>query len=253
MGLGASRASVLASWGKSTSAELRWPVSLPPERGWRTIWRVRVFGLTGGIGSGKSEVARRLRERGLPVIDADQLARLAVAPGSAGLARIVDAFGTEVLTSGGELDRARVARRVFADESARRTLNGIVHPVVRELAAKQFAELAEQGEPLACYEVPLLYEVGLEKTYAPVVVVSAPDALLRRRLALRDGLSAAQIEARIAAQMPLAEKVRRADYVVDNDGSVSDLRERSDAVFDALCTSLGVPAARYARPSSALR
>ena len=212
------------------------------------IWRVKVFGLTGGIGSGKSEVARHLRARGLPVVDADQLARLAVAPGSTGLARIVSAFGTEALSAAGALDRARVAQRVFSDAEARRTLDAIVHPIVRELAEKQFSLLAEQGEPLACYEVPLLYEVGLEKSYAPVVVVSAPDALLRARLAQRDGLSQAQIEARILAQMPLEQKVRRADYVIVNDGSLSDLWQRSDAVFDALCAFLGVPAARYPLP-----
>ena len=211
------------------------------------IWGVRVFGLTGGIGSGKSEVARRLRERGLPVVNADQLARLAVVPGSPGLARIVAEFGAEVLTASGELDRARLAQRVFSNSDARRALDAIVHPIVRELAATQFAALAEQSEPLACYEVPLLYEVGLEKTYTPVVVVSAPAALLRSRLATRDGLSAAQMDARIAAQMPLNEKVRRADYVIDNDGSLAELHARCDAVFDALCAFVGVPAARYPR------
>lgn len=211
---------------------------------------MKVFGLTGGIGSGKSEVARRLRERGLPVVNADQLARLAVIPGSAGLARVVESFGAEVLTSGGELDRARVAERVFSDPDARRTLDAIVHPIVRRLAAAHFAELAEQGEPLGCYEVPLLFEVGLEKTYSPVVVVNAPEALRRSRLALRDGFNAAQVEARIAAQMPLAEKAQRADYVIENDGSMADLRERSDAVLDALCALLGVPAARYPLPST---
>ena len=217
------------------------------------ICRVRVFGLTGGIGSGKSAVAGYLRERGLPVVNADHLARLAVVPGSAGLAGIVQAFGREVLTASGELDRAGLAQRVFSNDDARRTLDGIVHPVVRELAATQFAALAEQGEPLACYEVPLLYEVGLETTYTPVVVVSAPGALLRSRLAGRDGLGAAQIEARIAAQMPLEEKVRRADYVLENDGSLAQLRERTNVVFDALCAFVGVPAARYVRPSEALR
>ncbi len=206
---------------------------------------MRLFGLTGGIGSGKSEVARRLSERGLPVVNADQLARLAVVPGSAGLAGVVREFGAEVLTANGELDRAQLAQRVFSNADARRTLDGILHPVVRELAAAHFEELSQRGEPLACYEVPLLYEVGLEHTYSPVIVVNAPGPLLRARLAARDGLSEAQIDARIAAQMPLAEKVRRADYVIENDGSREQLRARTDAAFDALCVAVGVPAERY--------
>jgi dephospho-CoA kinase len=153
------------------------------------------------------------------------------------------------LTSTGELDRARLAARVFSSADARRTLDGIVHPIVRELAAARFKEIGERAEPLACYEVPLLYEVGLERTLSPVVVVSAPTALLRARLAARDALDEAQIDARIASQMPLVEKARRADYVIDNSGSLSELGERADAVFDALCAAVSVDAARYARPS----
>ncbi|HEX3851507.1 MAG TPA: dephospho-CoA kinase, partial [Polyangiaceae bacterium] len=116
---------------------------------------LRVFGLTGGIGSGKSEVAKRLVERGLPVVNADHLARLAVAAGSSGLAQISAHFGGEVLSASGELDRPRLAERVFSDLHARRALDAIVHPIVRQLAAEHFQAIAERGEPLACYEVPL--------------------------------------------------------------------------------------------------
>ena len=213
---------------------------------------LKVFGLTGGIGSGKSEVAKRLLERGLPVVNADQLARLAVLPGSPGLAEIAGYFGNEVVTATGELDRAGLAQRVFSDESARRALDAIVHPIVRELAAEHFQAIAARGEPLACYEVPLLYEGGLERTLSPVVVVSSPTPLIRARLKARDGYTGAQIEARIAAQMPLDEKVLRADYVLQNDGSLAQLRERTDAVFDALCAAVGDTKARYPRPSAAL-
>jgi dephospho-CoA kinase len=212
---------------------------------------LRVFGLTGGIGSGKSEVARRLLERGLPVVNADQLARLAVAPCSLGLAQIVAHFGGEVLTASGELDRARLAHRVFSEVEARHALDAIVHPIVRRLSAEHFQAIAERGEPLACYEVPLLYEVGLERTLTPVVVVNSPLPLIQARLGARDGFTEAQIEARIAAQMPLAQKVSRADYVIENDGTLAQLHERTDAIFDALCTALGVTKARYAAPSSA--
>ena len=197
---------------------------------------LRVFGLTGGIGSGKSAVARNLRARGLPVVDADQLARAAVARGGAGLAQIVARFGPEVLTVSGELARSLLAQLVFADREARGALDAIVHPIVRALAAERFAEIASRGEALACYEVPLLYEVGLEGTYQPVVVVTAPLALRKSRLATRDGFDAAQIEARLAAQLPLEEKVRRADYVLDNSGSLDELDERTGALLDELRT-----------------
>jgi dephospho-CoA kinase len=210
---------------------------------------LRVFGLTGGIGSGKSQVARRLLARGLPVVNADDLARAVVVPESEGLARIVDYFGPSVLRPTGELDRPRLAAIVFSDTEARRTLDSIVHPLVRKLATERFAELAERGEQLACYEVPLLYEVGLERTFTPVVVVDAPDALRRPRLAARDSLNEAALDARIAAQMPLSEKVKRADYVIENDGSLAELDERSDAVFDTLCHALGIEPKRYPKPT----
>jgi dephospho-CoA kinase len=210
---------------------------------------LRVFGLTGGIGSGKSQVARRLLARGLPVVNADDLARAVVVPESEGLARIVDYFGPNVLRPTGELDRPRLAAIVFSDTEARRTLDSIVHPLVRKLATERFAELAERGEQLACYEVPLLYEVGLERTFTPVLVVDAPDALRRPRLAARDSLNETALDARIAAQMPLSEKVKRADYVIENDGSLAELDERSDAVFDTLCHTLGIEPKRYPKPT----
>ena len=206
---------------------------------------VRVFGLTGGIGSGKSTVAERLRSRGIPVVNADDLARVAVAPGSAGLARVADYFGPSALTQTGELDRAELGKIVFSDPEARRTLDSIIHPIVRQLAAERFREIGERGEPLACYEVPLLYEVGLDRTYHPVLVVSAPLQQREQRIAQRDGFDSKQIAARIAAQMPLEEKVRRADYVIDNTGTREELVEATDAVLSALCDSLAVPLSRY--------
>jgi dephospho-CoA kinase len=207
---------------------------------------LRVFGLTGGIGSGKSAVAQRLRARGLPVVNADELARVAVAPGSAGFEQVTEYFGPGVLTPGGELDRAQLGKIVFKDAEARRMLDSLVHPIVRQLAAQRFQEIGERGEPLACYEVPLLYEGGLDRMYHPVVVVNAPLELREQRIAQRDGLDSAQIAARIAAQMPLEEKVRRADYVIDNSGSVQELDEATDAVLAALCDALTLPIARYA-------
>jgi dephospho-CoA kinase len=180
------------------------------------------------------------------VVNADELARVAVAPGSAGLEQVTEYFGPSVLTPGGELDRAELGKIVFKDAEARRMLDSLVHPIVRQLAAQRFQEIGERGEPLACYEVPLLYEGGLDRMYHPVVVVNAPLALREQRIAQRDGFDSAQIAARIAAQMPLEEKVRRADYVIDNSGSVEELDEATDAVLAALCDALAVPLARYA-------
>ncbi len=210
---------------------------------------MRVFGLTGGIGSGKSTVATRLRARGLSVVNADELSRTAVNAGSAGLAQIEEYFGSSVLRADGSLDRARLGEIVFSDAEARRVLDGIVHPIVRRLAAESFHAIAGQGEALACYEVPLLYEVGLGEIYRPVVVVSAPLGQRMRHLTARDGFSEAQITARITAQMPLDEKVRRADYVIENAGSPAELVEHTDSVFEALCEGLGVAATRYPKPS----
>lgn len=195
---------------------------------------LRVFGLTGGIGSGKSTVARLLRERGVPVVDADELAREAVAPGSAGLGEVVAAFGPEVLDSAGALDRQRLGERVFADTEARKRLNSITHPIVRRLSQERFAELDRQGIELAAYDVPLLFEVGLDAVLKPTVVVASSEATQLARVSARDGLSEAAVQARIAAQMPLDEKRRRADHVLENDGSLAELAQKVDALLPKL-------------------
>ncbi len=195
---------------------------------------LHVFGLTGGIGSGKSTVAGHFRMRGLPVVDADQLARDVVRPGTPALDEIVGYFGPEVLGSDGMLDRPALAEIVFRDEEARATLNGIVHPRVREAAREAFTAIESSGATLACYEVPLLFETGLHEIYRPVVVVSAtPEAQLERAVN-RDRAHARAIQARIAAQMPLAEKARQADYVIDNGGSLERTLEQADAVLEAV-------------------
>ena len=209
---------------------------------------IHVFGLTGGIGSGKSTVAARFRERGLPVIDADELARDAVAAGSPGLADVVAAFGPEVLDAAGGLERQKVAAVVFADERARQRLNSIIHPRVRELSVKRVSELDAQGEPLACYEVPLLVESGLGELLRPLVVVSVPEALQVTRTVARDASSEEHARARVRAQLPLEQKVALADYVIDNAGSREATRAQADRVLDAICERLGILVERYPRP-----
>jgi dephospho-CoA kinase len=192
---------------------------------------LRVFGLTGGIGSGKSQVAGLLRERGVPVVDADELAREAVALGSAGLAEVVAAFGPDVLGPDGALDRKRVGSLVFSDPAARQRLNGITHPIVRRLSQERFAALAREGVDLAAYDVPLLFEVGLDQVLRPVVVVAASEDTQVARVMARDGLGADEAKARIAAQLPLAEKRVRADHVLENDGSLAELARQVDELL----------------------
>lgn len=206
---------------------------------------IHLFGLTGGIGSGKSTVAAAFRDRGLPVIDADQLAREVVEPGSEGLAAIQEAFGADVLDGSGALDRKKMAAVVFGDAEARRTLNSITHPRVAALAQSRAQQLDGQGEPLACYEVPLLVEGRLTEMLRPVVVVSVPPEVQVERTVARDGCTEDEARARIAAQMPLSEKVEVADFVIDNTGSVEATRERSAEVLAAVCERVGVSPDRY--------
>ncbi len=209
---------------------------------------LRVFGLTGGIGSGKSTVARRFAARGLPVIDADLLAREVVEPGTPGLAQVVAAFGEAVLGPDGRLDRKALGARVFGDAEARARLNGILHPLIREGFARKRVALEQAGEPLACYEAPLLVEVGLADSLRPLVVVALSEELQVARVMQRDQASHDHARARVSAQLPLSEKVALADYVIDNHGSERDTVEQADRVLDAIATSFGVDPARYPKP-----
>jgi dephospho-CoA kinase len=200
---------------------------------------VRLVGLTGGIASGKSTFAARLRALGVPVIDADQLARAAVAPGSPGLVEVVAAFGPDVLGPDGALDRPRMAARVFADPAARARLEAIVHPRVRAATAAEVGRLAAAGAALAFYDVPLLYEAGRDRDVEAAVVVWAPREAQLARLAARDGLGRDAAEARLAAQLPLDEKAARADFVVLNDGAAADLDAKAAALLADLAAGAG--------------
>ncbi|MDF2697835.1 MAG: Dephospho-CoA kinase [Labilithrix sp.] len=206
---------------------------------------VHLFGLTGGIASGKSAVAARLRQRGVPVIDADQLAREAVAPGTDGLAAVVRLFGDEVLREDGTLDRKKVAAAVFTDPSKRKALNGIVHPIVTTLTFKAASRLRDEGEALACYEAALIVENGVADAFRPLVVVSAPEEVQIARTMARDGATHDEARARIRAQLALSEKVTAADYVIENTGTLADLERRTDEVLAEICTRLDIDADRY--------
>ena len=209
---------------------------------------MHVFGLTGGLASGKSTVAARFRARGLPIIDADEVAREVVAPESEGLSAVVAVFGKSVLDDFGSLDRKKLAAEVFAEPTRRNVLNGILHPRIAAKSAQKMRELDATGEPLACYEAALLVENGLENAFRPLVVVSAPLDLQLERARLRDGKveSEGVTRGRLAAQMPLSEKVPKADFVIDNGGTIAALYADADAVLDAICERLGVDPGRYA-------
>jgi dephospho-CoA kinase len=201
---------------------------------------IRVFGLTGGLASGKSTVARMILARGVPVIDADLLAREVVAKGSEGLAAVVAAFGDVVLLPDGTMDRAKVAELVFADPARRRTLNGILHPRIGALSAQRVAELDAAGHALGCYEAALLVENRLVEMFRPLVVVAVPEEVQVTRAMSRDSATEEQARARIAAQLPLAEKVAAADFVIDTTGPLPATEKQVDAVLAAIRARFGL-------------
>ena len=188
-------------------------------------------GLTGGIGSGKSAVADLWRDRGAVVIDADALAREAVAPGTPGLRAIADRWPAAIRADG-TLERAALARFVFADDVQREALNGIVHPRVRALADAMEAN-APDGS-IAVHVIPLLFEGEYWKSCAATVVVIAPEDARIERVVARDGIDAAGVRARMRAQIDPAEARKRATYAIENDADLATLRQRADAVYDAL-------------------
>lgn len=206
---------------------------------------VHLFGLTGGIASGKSAVGARFRERGLPVIDADTLARDVVAAGTPGLAEVVQAFGDGVLLPDGGLDRKAVAAIVFGNDTKRKQLNAILHPRITALTLVRAEELRQKGEPLACYEAALLVENGVADAFRPLVVVSAPEEVQVARAAARDHATPDEARARIRAQMPLEQKVKLADLVIENTGTLDELRAAADRALDAVCARVGVAPSLY--------
>jgi dephospho-CoA kinase len=191
---------------------------------------LRRIALTGGIATGKSHVRARFEALGVPTIDSDVIARQVVEPGSAGLAAIVERFGARVLDDRQQLDRRKMADIVFADPDARKALEAIIHPEVRRVTDEWFASLNPRRHPFAIADIPLLYEVNRDRDFDAVIVVACnPDTQLRRIME-RDGLSESDARRRIDAQLPLEEKVRRADFVIRTDGSVEDTNRQVDEV-----------------------
>jgi dephospho-CoA kinase len=193
-------------------------------------------GLTGGIGSGKSEVSRRLAARGAVIIDADVAARAVVAPGTPGLARVAEAFGAAVLAADGTLDRERLGAIVFRDPGSRATLNAIVHPLVGEWmrAAEQTAVAASDGDAIIVHDVPLLAENRRAGDFDLVIVVDVPPESQVERLVSQRGMTPDQARARMAAQATREQRLAIADLVIDNSGSLADLDRRVADVWAEL-------------------
>jgi len=200
------------------------------------------IGLTGGIASGKSSVARVLSALGVVVVDADQLAREVVAKGSAGLGEIVAAFGEQMLAADGSLDRERLAAHVFGDEAARKRLQAITHPRIGQLSAERIAAAQASATPYVVYEAPLLVEVGAHRGLAALIVVAADEPQQIARARTRDGMDEEQARRRIAAQLPLARKIEVADYVIRNDGTLAELDERVRRVHEQILERFGLDA-----------
>lgn len=197
-----------------------------------------IWGLTGGIASGKTTVARLLGEAGVPVVGADALYHALIAP-QAGAAsplaqQVAASFGAHLLGPGGQLDRPTLAAHIFADAAARQRLDALTHPAIAAACAEAFAQLSAEGHPAAAYDVPLLYEKDLEARFHAVVVVWVPLEVQLARLRARDGLSAAQAEARLAAQLSLDSKRARAAWCIDNSGSPAATAAQVGALATAM-------------------
>jgi dephospho-CoA kinase len=196
--------------------------------------QVRRIALTGGIATGKSHVRQVFEKLGVPTIDADVLARDAVSPGTAGLEQVLNRFGADLVDSSGRLDRQRLGSIVFSDDRARRDLEAIVHPLVQKATDAWFESVDANQHPFAIDDIPLLFEANRDKDFDAVIVVAAQPDVQLRRLMDRDQLSEEDARRRIAAQLPIDDKIRRADYVIRTDGSFEDTDRQIRRVFESL-------------------
>ena len=195
---------------------------------------MNLIGLTGGIASGKSTVAAILRRLGAQVIDADALAREIVQPRQPAWKEIVETFGEDVLQADDTLDRKKLRTRIFANPDARKQLEAITHPKIRQLAQQKIADCAAAGVSLVVYEAPLFFETNIHSWLRPVILVACDTMTQRRRLQQRDNLAQSEIEEHLGAQMSLEEKRKLADYVIENNGSLADLEKKVEALVKTI-------------------
>ena len=194
---------------------------------------MKLVGLTGGVGSGKSTVAEMMRELGAEVVDADEATHAVYEPGSPGFDAVVREFGNAYV-DGGRIDRSRLGELVFRDDDARRRLNSIVHPLVRDWMAQRTAEAAERGAEVVVQDVPLLFENGLERLFSSVVLVYVPEELQVERLVSGRGFAPERARAMIAAQMPIENKRGLAHHVINNSGTREETQAQVKAVWKQL-------------------
>ncbi|MFO0695673.1 MAG: dephospho-CoA kinase [Polyangiales bacterium] len=200
----------------------------------------KVVGLTGGIASGKSTVAKAFERHGVAVVDADQIARDVVEPGTPGLAKIVETFGRDVLTADGHLDRKKLGDLVFRDAEARAALNAITHPLIALAGIEKISSYAATDVPYVIYEAALLVETGGYKGFDALVVVAVTPETQLSRLVGRDGAGEEDARARIASQMPMERKIAVADYVIRNDGPLEEAAREVARVHAALLERFGL-------------
>lgn len=193
-----------------------------------------VIGLTGGIASGKSTVAGMFADLGAVIIDADKIARDVVDPGQEGLHSIVQHFGEEVLDQEGRLDRKKMGELVFSNEEARKTLNSLLHPLIRSRMEQEKQKALLLHPPLVILDIPLLYESNWQKRLEKVIVVYVPEPLQVQRLMSRNCLTLEEATQRIKAQMPIEEKKQRADFLIDNSGTTEKTKEQVALLFRRL-------------------
>lgn len=195
---------------------------------------MKKIGLTGGIGSGKSTVAKLLAEAGFKVVDADQIAREIMEPGSPVLDDVADAFGADVIREDGSLDRGKLAGRAFVDKRATEKLNSITHPAIRAESERRFADAEAAGEPAVVYDMPLLVDIGMHRDMDLTVVVDVDADERVRRLVSSRGLDEADARARIAQQIDDATRKAAADVIIDNNGAIDALRPQVDELIARL-------------------
>jgi dephospho-CoA kinase len=199
-----------------------------------------VLGLTGGIATGKSTVSALFQQRGAVVIDADQVARQVVEPGEEGLARIVRQFGTQVMQPDRRLDRAALGRIIFNDAAARQKLNQLLHPLIRQAMQQQTRFVLEKNaQTIVLWDTPLLIEGNLLPFVEKVIVVYVPASMQLARLIKRDAFSVAEAQNRISAQLPIEEKKRVADWVIDNSGTLAQTERQVDQLWNYLTLKNG--------------